>query len=336
MCYAISNEKSTAISNHCYYKINECRESTYVSVIRSNFTSFVDENDGSAAYIVNSGFQINGTYFVQCISFNGGGGAIYIKNKCDTELNTTILNCSFIKCRAVYGGGSFIYSSSNESLILIHNSVFINNSVTKYNPIDKKDIYFSGSALFLYTKSADVRDCHFNFNKGKGACKVVFKFDDNDKQSRKAMLLDENKKSMLVISGCVFDHEEKPISLMSLNNNENNLEVKECLFKGKLLEDTNNIKEKQEFNKNPMILIDSCSFDIDPNSAVIADTIDSNEPLIIDVDQLITTYFRLINSNWFKKIFAISSLALAIILVTSKIYKVRHVSNSLDDVFDYE
>lgn len=83
-CLFIKNDDNI-ILNRCSYNGDDYEILIYV--IKTNFKNFVNESDRGAILILNSGFECTSVNITECISLNGGGVAIYIKNSYSFEKN---------------------------------------------------------------------------------------------------------------------------------------------------------------------------------------------------------------------------------------------------------
>lgn len=74
-CLFIKNDVNITLNRFSY---NGDDYEILIHVIKTNFKNFVNESDGGAILILNSGFECTSVNFTECVSLNGGGGAIYI------------------------------------------------------------------------------------------------------------------------------------------------------------------------------------------------------------------------------------------------------------------
>lgn len=113
-CIVFVNDINITIYRCSYYG----EEDVLIHIIRNNFTDFYNASDGGAVLLYDSGFECNNVSFTECISMNGGGGAIYIKNSRTLKYNITFNNTCFTRSYAAYGSACYIYSSSNSNDVL--------------------------------------------------------------------------------------------------------------------------------------------------------------------------------------------------------------------------
>ena len=95
-----------------YYQIDVCKHTVNVIVLLDNFTDYLQNEDGSAINLANCGLQCNDTNFVDCISSEGAGGAIYYKNSLEIANNATFTNTKFLRCKTLAFGAIFFIPSN--------------------------------------------------------------------------------------------------------------------------------------------------------------------------------------------------------------------------------
>ena len=155
--------------------------------------------------LVNQGLTCIGTTFKNCVSSNGGGGSIFIYNKDPAKTNkVSFKNLVIQSCEALFGGGAFIYSISEESVVMIESCRFISNSINK----EGKNGLVGGSALYLFVKDGQVNDCFFSKNKGGSIIKVSNNFDTKPEESYMMMLQKDVYSSSVLINKCSFELSE--------------------------------------------------------------------------------------------------------------------------------
>ena len=246
----------------CEYNGNQ--EDILVRIIRTNFTDYFNESDGGAVLITNCGFECNGVNFTECVSLNGGGGAIYIKNRRPLKYNITLNATCFTRCKAAYGGGCYIYSSSDKNEVLLEYCSFNSNSIT-----NKKEKYFGGSSLFLSSKNGNINFCCFKNNKGKfGSVKIYNKFDDELNKLKKLDDEEDDKNSFSIIN-CDFDENQESSSMIYYVSGKvaSDVVINDCNFKGKLDKGSHYIEGKVLEKDKKKLQVKSCQFDsksIDP------------------------------------------------------------------------
>lgn len=215
----------------CNYTANK-KKLIYIYLLVSNFTNYEKDLDGSAVPLVYCGIHYYYTFYIDCVSHSGGGGAIYIKNTFDMINNATFINVSFINCSANYGGAAFIYSSSELFDVSFFNCYFESNKALAISSTDDKNKnLFGGNALFLICRQTNISNCTFVRNKGKaGSVKVYNKFDENSKSIHK--LEEENS---IIIRGCNFEQDELSKSSIDYvdDNTGKSIDINNCIFKGK-------------------------------------------------------------------------------------------------------
>lgn len=122
-------------------------------------------SDGGAIHLVDCGFECKSANFTECYSTNGGGGAIYIKNAICLDYNVTIIDSFFLKCKAVYGGAVFIYSSCEQNEVLIQSCQFESNIAERRSINNENPDLFGGSAVFMTARNCNVNASMFHKRK---------------------------------------------------------------------------------------------------------------------------------------------------------------------------
>lgn len=274
ICFAAYDDENITIYKRCYYCVNE-EKTVSVQVISSNYSDFKNESHGGTIYIINC--QLDSIYsnFINCVSLNGGGGAIYVKNSKNLVNHVTFINLTFTKCEALFGGAIYIYSSEKTNNVTFTNCTFVSNkAIYKYG--EKR--FFGGSAVFLTSQQCFVYNCQFIKNIGKGAAfKIHLKFDDNLNSN----LLNENIKSELVISSCSFEkNDESKSAIYLINENEgNNVKIQDCDFKG-------NLKKGEHFIDGSFLgfkhvkglSVHSCNFGNETNAGINSNLMNEAAP----------------------------------------------------------
>lgn len=155
-----------------------------VIVLVTNFTGFKQRNDdGGAIHIINCGLECKKSYFYDCISFNGGGGAIYYSNSITNyQIDLILSSIQFQECKAIYGGAIYIYSISKYSIISVDFCSFISNDILQREAFNMYQLY-GGSSIFLTTRIGSFINCSFNRNKGdSGSIKIYGDFEKKIKK----------------------------------------------------------------------------------------------------------------------------------------------------------
>ena len=308
-------------ANDEYILINNCDYSQYESnkvlirVITTNFTGYQKDGDGSAIRLINCGFIVNKTCFIDCISTSpvGGGGAIFINNSMDVEYNNTFIDILFLRCKAAYGGAVFIYSDSDICYCYFLRCQFLNNEAyAKKSVSNQNKNLFGGSAIYASSKNFNIENSTFYKNKGS-AVKLHNAFN----QMNSKHLLEKEENSFLII-GCDFDKDDKSksaISYVDEKTGQNKLEIVNCNFKGKLKKDHHYIDGT--ILKKDSIYIESCNFEGDEKNAMKLDLFSDSSSLDLVNLNVVSNPF---SSNFWKFVLVIaifSSLFLLIILKIS-------------------
>ena len=294
---------------HPYYVTLKEINCTNITVDRCNYTVWQDRNvlldikisifanrkqeclDGGAVYIINSAVLCQDNMFINCSSTEGGG-AIYIKNSADLLNNVTFNNVSFINNQASYGGAIYIYSSYDHNEVRIQNCTFIDNllndtSSCNYEQIDSK--LKGGSAIFMRSKRINVSQCKFSSVVGtRGAFKIFNYYDESNE-----MILNDNNnenQEMIVFEGCEFNINEDEENSISIEGNMNKeIEITNCVFKGKPPKGSYYIEGKSnEENKNK-IRINECQFDYETMNSMNIIHIDEDHNKLVPIKRSKTT-----------------------------------------------
>ncbi|KAK8871350.1 hypothetical protein M9Y10_007071 [Tritrichomonas musculus] len=194
---------------------------------------------------------------------SGGGIYIYLDKVIDDTIK--LENLKFTSCRAVCGGGIFIYSEPTANKIDIYKCKFFSNSASIES--ENNDDFYGGSAIELASVKGTIIKCSFKNNVGNGV-KIVNKFEDleKSKMSIKTQL-------SLSITDCEFEaDEESKSSILNVRgkNDEIPVEVNGCVFKGNLAEGNYHFDGELHETKNEMmnLHIKSCKFPNGIKSAV--------------------------------------------------------------------
>ena len=270
VCTVISNNQEITLNRRCDFSDFSGNKTT-IKIICSNFTDYIEKDDGAAIRINNCDFECNKTQFINCSSINGGGGAIYINNSLiDNDHNITLEYLDFIRCKSNYGGAVFIFSPSDLCQVLINSCRFsFNEAYGQKNNID----LFGGSSLYLSAKNSNIINSTFEHGIGKGG---TVKIVDTKKlmmlQSRLNVLSeeDEEERNTIHISGCVFDKDEKDDNSLFYvgQNKKNEIDVVDCDFKGNVNDKSRYIDGKLMTKNSPNIRIISCNFEHGLNYSV--------------------------------------------------------------------
>lgn len=204
---------------------NDGTSNVTITVKMSNFTS-IENDDGGAIHIKNCGLKTEGTVFTDCISGKGGGGAIYVQNSLSSLNTVNLKGLTFIRCSAEYGGGAYIYTSSESNLVEIEKCIFKDNVATKE---DSPDGVFGGSAVFLRAMWASVVRCKLSNNN----IKIFQEF-----PSSANLLNNPNRESLLTLSHCHFEVDKNMKFSVFVHNDKSASQIllTGCTFSGKLQE----------------------------------------------------------------------------------------------------
>ena len=132
-------------------------DTTMINIIRTSFDQFTYKESGGAVHITNCGLKCKSATFKNCESSNGGGGAIYVKNKNRLANNVDLTKLTFVQCKSSYGGAMYIYSESEKNKVNIISCTFRSNSLLN----SASDGKSGGSALYLTVKEGSIDNCNF-------------------------------------------------------------------------------------------------------------------------------------------------------------------------------
>lgn len=241
---------------------------TIDSTVIPTFEGSTNKGSGGAVHLVNVGLTANEVTFDKCTSENGGGGGIYIFNNAppaESSYPIKLTKLTFSQCKANFGAGLYIYSSSDNNPVIIELCKFISNEATSSTGKIK-----GGSAIYLTAKVAEINDCEFVNNKGAGIIKVSEDFDVYPEDLKLLQSLNNYSHGSVLISGCSFEiHESSDCSLFYSNAKQlTKVEVKNCLFTGKLAKGAHHINGFSASNQKPNLLIKNCIFETDQYGAL--------------------------------------------------------------------
>lgn len=260
----IYDDTKNSMNERCKFSSNE-EQKISVIVTVSKFSGCKQrDNNGGAIYIENCGLECANSLFEDCISFTGGGGAIYfIKSITVHENNINLTNIKFKSCKAVYGGALYIYSISRSSDISVSFCSFQSNDILNRESLSVYQL-FGGSSVFLTARIGIFLNCSFSGNKGEGGS---FKIFGNFEQKMESSLYihffekDSKQKSILIIN-CTFDEKESENSIFFVNKIQGSpVELINCNFSGKLKDNQYYIGGILHDKNATKILIKSCNFE---------------------------------------------------------------------------
>lgn len=215
--------------DECNFSINEGKKAL-IKVISTNFTHMkIDSINGTAIHFENCGLECNRTLFIDCVTSEGCGCAIYIRNTFDVFHNITFEDLTFISCKAICGGAVFVHSDKEESEVLIRNCTFLRNEVYRKRASNGINL-FGGSAIYLAAHDSNMIGCSFKENVGSGGCVKIQPIVHKNKRIH-ALEMDQKP---IRISGCNFEIKKESESSIFYENDEKEIEIIECNFKGKL------------------------------------------------------------------------------------------------------
>lgn len=313
--------KNCSITSYTSGPINLCRSSNsdgkdvYIQVISSTFNDFKNESDGGVFHNLNCFFTCIRCKFNNCVSVNGGGGAIYIKNSLQNEYNVLIENDAFDGCKAPYGGAVYVYSNSELGEVLIKKCTFTSNVILERSVTKDGDLT-GGSSLFLYIKKGKVFFCKFSGNQDTESVKIYNTFD----QDSTARVLNV-KLNLISICNCNFEKSKNSIFYVA-GKKGSNVEIEKCNFNGKMFDDSYYIKGNMLFENSPKLRIKSCTFK-DPKS------IASNADLV-EFDVKDDSVLKIMEYSFIAAGFVIALVILYIIVYIKSHKKMNDYSNSKD------
>ena len=289
----------------------------YIYVLSTNFTGY-KEGNGTAIHIVNCGIHCNDTKYIDCVTTTGCGGAIYIKNTQENVNNATFIDLLFLRCKANFGGAVFIHTTSDQFNISFIGCNFTSNEAFyKKSSNNKNTMFYGGGAIFLMSKGSSCVNCSFSHNKGS-AVKIYNNFDNNDLR-----MLSSSDYSPIEFIGCDFEKDENSKSSINFvdEKNGNNIQLKDCIFRGKLKKGSHYIEGKWPIKDKLKII--SCKFENDfMNSAVNMNSLNDDE-ILVDLEK---------RSNCINNfIIIISLIALFSAIFTLTVKRLRNSTHDLKD-----
>ena len=301
----------------------------YIFVLLDNFTGYKNESGGAAVHIINCGIHCNNTSFVDCVSTDGGGGAVYISNSLNIKNNMTFEDVTFLRCKASYGGAVFVWSTSEDFHINFIRCLFEKNkaTVTKSPGGDNKHMY-GGQALYLMCSNLYVVNSTFLLNKGPtGAVKVFNIAAENAKKNKLAKSVGDvfSDSSLILFSGCLFVQHESASSSILYHDGKyaNRVEIVECSFKGKL-------KNKAHFIEGNMLdgkrmHVESCNFENGRNDVIAINIVEKE---IINAKDVFTP-----NYNLLEMLIGITVLVALFALIAIKLGVSKNENQEIDHSF---
>lgn len=291
---------------------NENEKTVLVHITISHFNNLhqIDKN-GAAISLIDCGLSCKGSTFKNCDSTQGGGGAIYIKNKFDVSNSIFLEKLIFNECKAVYGGAVYIYSSSDKSSAIIKSCTFESNeNVQDDTNLVEKNL-FGGSAVFMTVKQGQLMRNKFYRNIGNGGCvKLYNNFDDDAK-----LQYLEKKKNIVWISDCLFEIDERSnCSILYVGGKYSSVnEIKNCVFTGSLSKGNHYIDGQMLLNDSPKMRIRSCKFASELKNSVNQDS--KNDFASFDIKNQIFNYKKNDNKGENNK-WMIASLSSLMVICT--------------------
>lgn len=224
----------------------------------SSFSNLKNDNKGGAVHVVNCGVECRGTNFNDCESKNGGGGGMYISETYDYNTKIKLSRLTFQNCKAQYGGGLYLYSSSEKFNPEVQSCKFI-NTVSYATSTNKVDGKYGGSGIHITAPTANIGGLEFNGCSGTHAASLHVKKMINAPSSSR--LLGGTKKAFIV-SDCTFTVNKDSSSAIYcvVDKTTTQLQINRCTFKGNLATGKYYIDAKSENKNSPKILVKKCRF----------------------------------------------------------------------------
>lgn len=128
-------------------------ESVLLKIEVSLFENIDHTDNGGAIRVINAGIQCNKNHFNMCTS-TIAGGAIYVKNDYDFLTLLSFEGLEIKNCKAQYGGGIFIHTTSNKNPVSIKSCLFESNTAlsTESNNLWRKCNLFECTNRHHYQK----------------------------------------------------------------------------------------------------------------------------------------------------------------------------------------
>lgn len=253
----------TVINQRCDHD-GKNDKTALITVIRSDFTDFKQQQSGGALHITNCGVNCKKAQFKKCVSNSGGGGAVYIKNTASLSNNVDLENLKFVECQALFGGAIYAYSASERNAVNIIQCTFTENSLLSGSS-SSSESENGGSAIFLTVKNGKINGCTFTSSKKGNLIKVT---NDYDGGLNAVQLDKQNSLQLLLISDCSFHQmKDSESSIFYESSIEiGKLEITRCNFRGELNNGSHYI-ECRALNEKSFI-VKSCSFENNNKNAV--------------------------------------------------------------------
>lgn len=177
---------------------------------------------------------------------------------------------TFFQCKAIYGGAVYIYSSYELNNVTLFVCKFYSNKLKQDNSNTKNGKLNGGCAFFLTSKNADIKNCTFENNKGKGgALKIYNIFDENNGKIIQNVEGSSESEGLISISNCQIKISQKETNAIFIEGKKMSfIDINECKFKGKLGNGVKYIGGKTLPKNIDKIQVTNCQFEYKEKSAM--------------------------------------------------------------------
>lgn len=241
----------------------------FVLISSSSFNGLQCNDNGAAVSLKNCGLKCDDTKFTSCMANSGGGGAVYVYINKEISAPVEFNGVKFTSCQAAFGGASYIYSDIKTINVIFNNCHFVKNKAI--TGINKE--FSGGNSLYLTVQQGSINNCNFSKNFGLSSVKVTNKF-------KKILQESSDIISSISFTDCSFETDGNSTSSFHLakeTNNDFHVNMKNCIFGGRLSKNTYHIETENLAEKtySPKFVVDSCKFSSDKKESI------KNDPFII-------------------------------------------------------
>lgn len=148
----------TVINQRCDHD-GKTDKTALITVIRSDFTDVKQQQSGGALHITNCGVNCKKAQFKKCVTYSGGGCAVYIKNTAPLSNNVDLEDLKFVECQALFGGAIYVYLASERNAVNIIHCTFTENSLLSGSSSSSESAN-GASAIFLTVKNVNIMHFH--------------------------------------------------------------------------------------------------------------------------------------------------------------------------------
>ena len=302
--------------SRCDYNGKE-GEQICVIINSSGFKNIVNSDDGGAIRITNAGIICQEMSFDDCQSKEGGGGALYI----DSSHIVDIEKVDFVNCKANFGGGIYVYSTSNDERVKI-----IECSFTSCQSLsDASNASTGGSAIYITSRMSIITDCKF-INNLESQVKIYNSF-----VRQNGAILEHRKQPRNDVKYCRFEiGKHSKSSLFYVGGPDGvNCFVKSSVFVGQIHGRNYHIDGELLSKFAPKIVVDFCKFSTDHSHSINVKS--SNDYCVFQLQKQFFNYNEAKETNKIEIFtFSIIILAAVIVIVIIFIFKKKMDSSNME------